>query len=74
MGIFTDQQHDRVVGEGQLLFLETVCFHGLRDEEVAGDLQLLDFGIAWHLDDLHPVAQGRWDGIEHVGGRDKDDL
>lgn len=28
----------------------------------------------WHLDDLHPVQQGRWDGGRGVGGRDKEDL
>ena len=44
-------------------------------EQIApGDFELLVLGVAGKLDDLHAVAHGAGNGIEHVGGGDEHDL
>ena len=48
--------------------------HLLRDEEALPDLDLLPLRVAGQLDDLHPVAERRRDGIRQVAGRDEQHL
>ena len=69
-----DQLGHRLVGDLDVLVLEAVVLHLLRDEEPLADLDLLLLGVAGQVDDLHPVAQGRRDRVEQVGGRHEEDL
>ncbi len=49
--------------EGQLLGRQPVVLELLGDQELLGDPQLLELGVARQRDDLHPVAEGRWDAV-----------
>ena len=51
-----------------------MCLELLGHQELLRDPQLLELGVAGQLDYLHPVAEGRRDGVEHVGGRDEEHL
>ena len=69
-----DQLGHRLVGDLDVLVLEPVVLHLLGDEESLADLDLLLLGVAGQVDDLHPVAEGRRDRIEQVGGGDEEHL
>ena len=49
-----------------------MAFQLLGQQVPLGDLQLLLIGIAGQFNDLHPVQQGPGDGIQGVGGGDKE--
>jgi hypothetical protein len=44
------------------------------DQIALGDRQLLILDVARHLDDLHAVAHGVWNIVEHIGGADEHHL
>ena len=46
----------------------------LRREEPAGDLDLLELGVAGNLQDLHAVAQRLRNRVQHVGRADEHDV
>ena len=74
VGVRADELGHRLVGDLDVLVLEAVVLHLLGDEEALADLDLLLLGVAGQVDDLHPVAEGRRDRVEQVGGRDEEDL
>ena len=49
--------HHRLVWDGYLTLLEAVIFTLLRNDVTLGDLQLLRFGVARDLDDLHTITE-----------------
>src|ERR671938_618071 len=69
--ILADDQAQRVVAKVQLLLAEAMLFELPRHQELARDGQLLILHVAGQLDRLHAVAQGRRDGIEHIGRTDE---
>ncbi|MNK67791.1 hypothetical protein D3C87_871360 [compost metagenome] len=73
-GVLGDQHVQGLVREVELACVEAVLLDLLGNEVAAGDLALLRMGIAGELEDLHPVAQGGKDRVEHVGGRDEENL
>ena len=73
--IAADQEADGSVGEIDVIFrFEAVLLDLARDEVAEGDNNLFLLGVALEWDDLHAVAEGVGDGIEHVGGGDEEDL
>ena len=52
-----DHLAQSLVGEDQLLGLEAVRLHLLRDQVALGDLHLFVLGVAFEPDDLHPIHQ-----------------
>ena len=71
--VTADQRHERVVLDRPFLRLQTVLGQGVRDEMLAGDLDLLVLGVAGDTDDLHTVHQRTWD-IQRIRGRDEHDV
>ena len=69
-----DERDEGLVGDLDVLLGEPVVVELLREEEALPDLDLLELGVAGEPDDLHPVAQGRRDRVEEVGGRDEEHL
>jgi hypothetical protein len=69
----------RLVGDLDVLHRRIRAFQAVRlelalDEVTLGDLELLLFGVAGELDDLHAVAQRARDGVEHVRRGDEQNL
>ena len=55
--VVANQVHHRLVWDGYLTLLEAVIFPLLRNDVTLGDLQLLRFGVARDLDDLHTITE-----------------
>ena len=72
--VSADHAAERGVGKRELFAGEAVVRDLLLDEVLAGNLQLLFFGVPGELEHLHAVAQGRRHRIEHVRGRDEQHL
>jgi len=53
---------------------QAVVLDLLGDQVLAGDGELLLFGVAGELEHLHPVAKRPGNGIEHVRGGDEQHL
>ena len=64
MGVRLDQRDHRLVGDLHVLRLEAVVLHLLGHQEALADADLLELRVARQLDDLHPVAQRRGDGVD----------
>ena len=69
-----DEQHQRVMREVDLEFLEPVFFNLTWHQEQTPDLQFLLMGVAGQLDHFHAVEQGRRDRVCDVRGADEKDL
>src|SRR6516225_3152183 len=72
--VVADDRPDGVLADLALLRGQPVRFELALEEIAPGDLELFVLGIARKLDDLHAVAHGAGNGIEHVGGRDEHHL
>ncbi len=64
---------DGRVREPQVALRQAVLGQLPRDQVAVGDEQLLLLGVAGQVDHLHPVGQGRGDGVEQVGRGDEHD-
>ena len=53
---------------------QAVRFELALEQIAPGDFELFVLGVTGKLDDLHAVAHGAGNGIEHVGGRDEHHL
>ena len=49
--------------DGQLAFLQAVLFHLFSNQMFPGNMHLLVFRVAAHLDELHPVQKGTGNGV-----------
>ena len=67
-------REQRVVGDRDLPGGEAVGLELPAHQVASRDLDLLLFGVAGQLDDLHAVAQRPGDGVELVGGGDEQHL
>ena len=65
---------DRRVAEVRAVGRQPVVDDLLGDQVLDGDLELLFLGVTRELEHLHPIAQRRRHRVEHVGGRDEEDL
>ena len=74
MGVRADELHHRLVGDLDVLVGQAVVLQLLRNEESLADLDLLGFGVARQVDDLHPVAKCGRDRIQEVGRRHEENL
>ena len=70
----TGSGSETFVGELDLLWPSDRLLHLLLDQKTLGDFEFLEFRIAGKPDDFHAVLQGRRNGVEHVRGRDEEDL
>ena len=73
-GVLGDHLAQDRVGGLDLVGLEPVALHLARPQIATGDRQLLIGRVAVEADDLHAVEQGRRDRVDHVRGRQEDDL
>ena len=63
-----------IVGKTHFGRAQPVLFDLSGHQIALGDVDFFVFGVAAQLDDLHAVAQGWWDCVQHVGGGDKEHL
>src|SRR5262249_37943973 len=72
--VVADDRPDGVLGDLALLRRQAVRFELALEQVAPGDFELFVLGVTGKLDDLHAVAHGAGNGIEHVGGRDEHHL
>src|SRR6516164_8192012 len=72
--VVADDRPDGVLGDLALLRGQAVRFELALEQIAPGDFELFVLGVSGQLDDLHAVAHGAGNGIEHVGGRDEHHL
>ena len=63
-----DEHIEGVLGEHELARAQPMLRELLREQVPLGDLHLLLYSIPVHLNELHTVPEGPWDGVEVVGG------
>ena len=73
-GVAVDDRGERRFGDRHLALAEPVTGEGLGEQVAAGDLQLLFEDVAGEADHLHAVQKRCRDGVELVGGADKQDV
>jgi hypothetical protein len=71
--ISLDDQPSRVRVDFDLFCRQSIGLALAANQIASRDLQLLLFGVARQADDLHPVQQRTWDGVEHIGGGQEHD-
>ncbi len=69
-GVAADHQEQRVVVDRPFLGIQAVLGDRVRDQMLAGNLDLLVLGVAGDPDDLHAVHQ-RSRNIQRIRGRDE---
>ena len=69
-----DRRGERLVGHHELAVREPRLGELPREQEAAGDLELLLLGVAGELHDLHAVEERPRDVLDEVGGRDEQHL
>src|SRR3989442_12589632 len=72
--VVADDRPDGVLGDLAPLRGQAVRFELALEQIAPGDFELFVLGVTGKLDDLHAVAYGAGNGIEHVGGRDEHHL
>ena len=72
--VLRDDELDRLVGDGDLVFLQSVPLALARPEVALRDRDLLVRRVPVEADDLHAIEQRSRDRLGHVPGRDEDDL
>ena len=73
-GESADNAGDGIVGKADVLFRQACGLALLADQILLGDLQLFRFGVTVQPQNFHAVLQRSRDGMQHVGGSDKEDL
>ncbi len=73
-GVIFNDVADALVLEADVLHREAVGLELLLDEELFRDVDLLVEGVPGQPQHLHPVFEGRRDGVQDVRGRDEHDL
>src|SRR5262249_36908252 len=68
--VLADDQTQRLVGDGDLVCLETVRLDLLRHEVALGDPELLVLRVAGELNHVHAVEQRAGNRVEVVGRAD----
>src|SRR5581483_1353654 len=72
--VMPDEIAHRLTRELDRLRGDTVFLNLARNQVLERDMNLLFLRVSLKLDDLHAIAQRFGDGVEHVGGRDKQHL
>src|ERR1039458_2227887 len=72
--VVTDDVADRFFREFDLLRRDSVFFDLPRNQVLERNVDFLFLGVTLQFDDLHAVAQGLGDRIEHVRGGDEQDF
>src|SRR5436190_165462 len=70
-GVALDDRGERLVEEHDVVLGEARAFDRLRREELPGDLDLLELGVAGELEHFHAVAQRLRNRVQHVGRADE---
>ncbi len=73
-GVVGDEGLQGLLPHGQPVRRDAHGLHGLGDQVLPGDGQLLQGGVAPEGDDLHPVQQGGGDGVGGVGGAEEENV